>query len=266
MSLVRRLKKLGEHVCPEGSKITGRTIKGVIRSIYENFDRKEEEVITNLTGTTWKFNDIITPYPETINLNFRTNYKEREYIGIAKDSEWGNMRYGMASGEGEDVYYDLDSKWKGDDLYGQRKTIEILGGEDVTNVEVISWFTEHATRVDKLEELPELPVEDLTGTTWRFNDVPETGHYYPDKSCFYNQELDFTSNSKTFEEISQNSDGIISYSIYNSEFEDYENTNAYSPESGWLDENYKTISISGGNNVKDRNLIYCFTKIATLVE
>ena len=89
-----------------------------------------------------------------------------------------------------------------------------------------------------------MAVTDLTGTTWVFNaEIPYTGYLR------YN--INFRSNETNYIAIQYDEDGFmyrftesITYTVYN-EF----------LSGPWIDETYKTITITGGADVTNTNLI-----------
>ena len=245
MSYVKRLKKLGKDICPEGSKISGRTIKGVIRSIYENCNKLDD-----LTGTVWKFNDEVTEYTSNINLNFKTNNLEYSIMKMDSTWGWGNISYNTTQ-----VYntFNENNKWR-DDYNETYSAIEITGGDDVKNQDVIAWVQANAKQINKLPALPELPLEDLTGTTWL---MPETFVQGSFNGIGY---FNFTSNNKNFTELIETMLGDLQYST------DEDAIDVYSQETGWSDEAYRTIEITGGKDATNRNKIAWLQNNATLTE
>ena len=117
--------------------------------------------LTDLTNTTWKFNDEVT-FDSIVNIenwakSFKINF-------ISNDENWDKiqiMEGDFAIGfDSISYYYDSDSKsvyafWDidGDGIPGWERTdgyyqeIEIIDGEDVKNVELINWLYENATLI-----------------------------------------------------------------------------------------------------------------------
>lgn len=100
-----------------------------------------------------------------------------------------------------------------------------------------------------------MAVTDLTNTTWQFcNDMymaPSIGTKY----------INFTSNNKSFSQLLTDeieSDGIITY------FEPGDAVYAYN--SGWINQAYRTIYITGGTSVTDSTLISWLQQNATQQE
>ena len=99
-----------------------------------------------------------------------------------------------------------------------------------------------------------MALTDLTGTTWVFNDEP---NIESDLFLYKNYQLSFISNNKTFINILYYGADINSYLQYS----DVESINvyAYNFDSGysigWTDNAYKTISITGGTDATNTDLI-----------
>lgn len=99
--------------------------------------------VTDLTGTTWYFNNQINAYDPSggsITLNFASN--SGSYIRLRCVEEISvEMSYQTIDGGGTPVYG--DGYWD-NNAY---RTIEITGGTDVTNANVIAWLEANATQV-----------------------------------------------------------------------------------------------------------------------
>lgn len=215
--------------------------------LVENATQVEEEIvepITDLTGTIWKFNDTIPVREDdeyVINLNFKTN--ANTYSSIT-------FMYGLPSFDGERGY-GADG-WN-NNVNETVSAIEIIDGDDVKNPDVIAWVQANATRIDELPALPELPVSDLTGTTWNFNEtvvVPMT------------LDVTFTCNGTDYVGII----GDWTDNFYKVDEDSSNNVKVYNDSDGWVDETYRTITITGGEVVTDRIWINYLLGQATLVE
>lgn len=96
----------------------------------------------SLKNTKWTFNDVINfeNFVEKINLNFVSNFEGFNSINIAVAAEDAFvMLYDKTETYARIIGY--SSFWT-NTIY---KDIEILGGEDVENIEVIAWFENNAT-------------------------------------------------------------------------------------------------------------------------
>lgn len=96
--------------------------------------------VTDLTNTTWVFNNSISTPPTSISLNFESNSSTYTYMSDDK----ADLVYSNSDQKADDhVYYFNSSVWV-DNNY---KTIYITGGEDVTNAAIIGWLVANATQV-----------------------------------------------------------------------------------------------------------------------
>lgn len=107
--------------------------------------------VTDLTGTKWVFNDEITDFSGTNSfaINFisnNTNYTNiyRGTSSFSYSKNGSNMVYVYDTGD-EPPFV---AGWT-DDAY---KTIEITGGTDATNSELIAWLQANATQVQDEDE------------------------------------------------------------------------------------------------------------------
>lgn len=99
----------------------------------------------------------------------------------------------------------------------------------------------------------------LEGMTWRFN---FSTLYNPGPAGNFNYNITFESNGQTFNSLQ----GILESSGYNYGLLNYGNQNVVYYSSGWTNQNYKTIKITGGNDVTNQNLITYLTTYATIIE
>lgn len=100
------------------------------------------EPLTDLTGTSWYFNDTLS-LPETTtsySLNFTDGYTSRVGIDIASDHGTNHMYY--LTPTPYDAY---------NNMYGwsdvKYRTIAITGGTDATNTSLIDWIQANATQI-----------------------------------------------------------------------------------------------------------------------
>lgn len=197
--------------------------------------------ISDLTGTTWTFNSEFTSSDNFYyDLEFISNDTTYSSFHSVVDLRSTSYFYGddlVASGLGElDGGPNIES-WENESY----RTIYITGGTDVSNNDLITFLNENATQV---------PVGDLTGTTWFFNDsidVSVEGNSYS---------INFNSNNLNYSEIRYGE--VANYRIY------YDSTSVYS--SSWNDDNYKTITITGGTDIANPDLIVWLTQNAVLQE
>ena len=110
--------------------------------------------VSDLTNTTWIINNSpdvqVTMSEETYNITFTSNNSTFVRLGIVYDigSDMGDgplnqgLNYYYDSYSSDKVYNSRTNIWN-NDAY---KTIEITGGEDVTNSTLISWLQTNATQ------------------------------------------------------------------------------------------------------------------------
>lgn len=134
--------------------------------------------VTDLTGTKWVINRSITTAPggwtldsaeghmDTYHISFVSyNYSSttRNYTTITfRDSDVGNgdiiFDWSEEYPNRADVYFISSGTWE----YQAYRLISITGGDDAQNSTLISWLQSNATQV---------PVVDLTGTTWTIDSI-----------------------------------------------------------------------------------------------
>lgn len=111
----------------------------IMQSEYEN----STATITDLTGTTWVFNDTVTSFPSVTTdyaisfTSYADNVPSNEFEAV-KLMPAGNIYY--IQGSYWAVVYN-SSGW----VNAQSKTISITGGTDATNAEIIAWLQANAT-------------------------------------------------------------------------------------------------------------------------
>ena len=193
--------------------------------------------ISDLTGTKWVLNnsglDTLNDYQFSINF-------------ISNSLNWVSLS--INSKDAID-YYSTDEDY--DRVYPMSWTsqayrlITITGGDDVQNSTLISWLQANATQV---------PIVDLSGTEWVFNSVINS---FSDSIHQYS--INFTSNSQTFSSIADNLQSIDIWAM------GYNDTRVY--DSGtWVNDAYKTISVTDGTDVSNPDFIVWLTNNATIQE
>lgn len=101
-----------------------------------------------------------------------------------------------------------------------------------------------------------MSVSDLTGTTWVINEVVTLAPL----TSYYSYNINFTSNNASYIAFRFVSDNRFRLN--------YDSVNAYYYFGGsyyWYNDNYRTITISGGNDAVDGSLISWFEANATQV-
>lgn len=202
--------------------------------------------VSDLTGTTWEFNNEIDRTEINFNVNFVCNNLLYEYIYVVDVDPSLFMYYDNT------LVYDT-SAWS-DDLY---KTISITGGTDVTNADLIAWLEDNATLISgggggDIEP----PIDDLTGVGVLWNDVVnytlegEDAVYYD--IYFYSSD-DFETLTAYNSLLLELYDGeiTITYIASDSGIEDI----VYITGIGWVDESYQYIYIGGGADATNEDLL-----------
>lgn len=219
--------------------------------------------LTDLTETTWKFNDILDFTNIIIETEFHIDFIKCN--GISYQS-YNNLWYHAANNENYLIYSDgtnLDFAYNAStESWQQSKIIKIIGGTDINNSTFITWLKANAVQLD---------VTDLTNTAWTFNDAPyfyfETEESDKQYSSF---NINFNSNSNSYitlyeELLNSTMLATISYKKVDDTL-----TQVYSVDlnywtSSWVDNNYKTIKITGGIDTTNAMLILYLQTFATQI-
>lgn len=210
----------------------------LIAFLEENATQLTQIEFFNLTGTKWYFNEKVdlSKLPQgEIFINF--NSANTNYIGFVNENP--DLQYHQA-GEDTMVYEDISYSigW----LNQAYRTIEITDGADVENVDLIIFLNKNAVK---------LASYDLTNTKWRFNeriDLPFSVRSYA---------IIFNSNNTEFTKLSLE-EGEMAYTSDNSEVYCYS-------EEDWINQAYRTIEITGGEDVQNSNLLAFLRFFATLI-
>lgn len=231
--------------------------------------------ITNLTNTSWYFNETLDHCGISNMDSWEIGSYEAEFMinyYATNNYPYTSLYYQL--GYADCMYYEPNydptynfvpyegGMWTDEDC----RTIFITGGEDVTNPDLISWITQNATQVEN-----PVIITDLTNTSWCFNDaldhwgvgnieVQDGGgdeHWSQFDINFTSNDTQYTSLHYKLETVT-NSDNVH---YYTSEGKDSE---AYLVDS-WKDEAYKTITITGGEDATNPKFIVWLTKNATQV-
>jgi len=209
----------------------------LVRGVDTPIQNANYFTINDLTGTKWVINENPTVDGDIVySINFTSN-----------NSIWSEFEF--STGNDPVIKYDFQtSVYNGDSgIWTSQayRLISITGGTDAQNSTLISWLLSNATQV---------PVVDLTGTEWLFNDIIGISS---DIEWFIN----FTSNANSHTGI-----GLEEHHVEMFYFTDYPvYTTAYS-EDLWDDNAYKTISITSGTDVANPDLIAWLSQNATIQE
>lgn len=211
---------------------------------------KAETTITDLTGYTWVAESVITI--PTTSITYRFNFNNYEvgnnvnYLGFKLDNNTVYWQYQ----EGEKIYLketyaiiDGVEEWYAPSY----RVINITGGEDCTNIELINWLSDNGTL--------SLTITDLTGFKWDANNTInfENLHGGDNNNHYFN--LDFSDSSSVnyikinlYFGASMDSKSIKYY------LNNTDNTKVYSSNS-WDVESAKSIIINGGEDSTNGMLI-----------
>lgn len=114
--------------------------------------------ITDLTGYTWVGNSsILVNEDKLCYINFTCNSATYTVFYYNNSGVYENIIYLNSSNQMETAY---SNSWTNNSY----KTIEITGGSDVSNADLISWLEANGTLI-----APQPAITDLTGYTWEAN-------------------------------------------------------------------------------------------------
>jgi hypothetical protein len=255
--------------------------------------------ITNLTNTSWYLNDTLEPMGEYIEsgwfgpgysthytINFTANdvafcelgceFFESPVSGAS--DRIGELQYKYVNPEGLDpceLPYDyLSSQWY---AYAEPyRTITITGGDDATNPDLIAWLEANATRLsiedtggtpDNTPDDDNIRPVDLTNTSWYFNETLDhcgiSNEWFPNGEGYAARfNITYTVNNangyELYYELSADGMGCgVTYQTDTASIEAY-----YDYSKQWSDEAYRTITITGGDDVTNSDLITWITSNA----
>lgn len=204
----------------------------VNNSVAVNLYAQWQSLTDYLSNTRWVFNNAINllNQPSTLNLTFTNSATPNQsFDGIKIESP--NMMY-----------------------YSQNNVYPETANYD-------SWRRIYSTgTVDNSE--------DLTGTTWQFYLHPQIDGYFPNHSPqgsnYGTYNINFTSNSTEFQSIK----GYYMDWVVLTQYINYDQTQVYygaGSTPNWNDTSYRTITITGGADVKNIKLIHWLKDNATLL-
>ena len=206
-----------------------------------------DDTITDLTGYTWTAKSVITTPGSAITYNFNfTNFEGgnyRNYIGLELDNNQVSWRYE----EGGKIYlnYTFGSVEGVKRWYESRyRVINITGGADSTNIELINWLSKNGSF--------SLTTTDLTGFRWDAKSTINFTTLYGGDNYNYYFNLDF------YDSSSANYIKIKMYSYTNNESIRYylnesDSNQVYS--GSWNVQSAKSIIITGGADSTNGMLI-----------
>lgn len=229
--------------------------------------------ITDLTGYTWVGNNTLTPTSSDKNYSINFNSNNQNFIHLVfyrpvfdvsyftQDTQTGSVSvYNATTGEG----------WV-NSLY---KTINILGGDDANNAELITWLQANGT-LTKTETITDLtgykwvgnnPIssyQDL-GTEFDFN-VDDIYIFLNNVPSYHSQckgiAINFVPNSSFYFSVYSNTGDadIFGYSdVYN------EYDNGWAGDENWEYSDARTLIFSGGSGTTDQTLINWLSENGTL--
>lgn len=168
--------------------------------------------LTDLTGTTWIINNVPALSPlsseQYFAINYTTNQRNCEYIGINEEVPGPEAPFPHADFflvyDNNDFPVYLD-EWE-DEAY---RTIEITGGTDVTNSNLIAWLQANATQVQSGPTYSlSTTLNKCTIINLSFTLTPNSGYTLPDNISVTNATLvsyDSTSGEVVLSNINDNS-------------------------------------------------------------
>lgn len=190
--------------------------------------------ITNLTGTKWRFNEILTSsFSNGANINFIVNNENYTYIRCFQTNTF-ILYYQKQDGTQNTTY---NASWTN----RAYMIIEITGGEDVENTNFIAWLEQNAKQV-----------KNLTNTTWIFKEMVAT------TTGLGTYKINFTSNNENFVRLGLDYRGYTPISYYKA---DGTEVTAFD-NSQWTNNKYRTITITGGEDVESMNLLSFLNEVA----
>lgn len=208
-----------------------------------------DNTITDLTGYTWTAYSVITIPTTTITYNFNfTHYESGNYVnylGLKLDNNKLWWRYQ----EGDKISLkDTFGSFNGVERWYNTsyRVINITGGEDSTNIELINWLSANGTI--------SLTTTDLTGFKWDAKSTINFKTLYGGDNYNYDFNLNFSDVSANINYIKIN---IYSYTDYETIYyylNNTDNTKVYSPSS-WDVESARSIIITGGEDSTNGMLI-----------
>ena len=203
--------------------------------------------VTDLTNTKWLINTkpyVTTPYNRyyydiTYNINFTSNNTSYNGLYLDDDQE-DEINYISYVNNGTKTSVITQNLTTGGTMLSQYCNITITGGTDATNQYLISWLENNAIQIPS----------DLTDTTWLLNNDLSGAATIGSQGIIY---LNFVSNNTTFNRIDTSemeSDGLLGYWATNSYIEVFNSIGG-----GWINQAYRTITITGGTDVSNTELI-----------
>lgn len=218
----------------------------LIEWLEENAYMAPFPTVTDLTNTRWYMQSHPGNAPAALsvygsfNINFTsnsTNYSSLTIGQLTGTNISVALTYGSTSAKTTDAWAGASYRW-----------IEITGGADATNANLILWLKCNAHLMD---------ITDLTGTKWVLYDWPMlwvTNGVYGAPAAFspYQYELTFTADGTTYREFEFTSSTkvLTSVSYYQTVAGTAEQQYSYGASQvnpvGWTDASMQTIAITGG--------------------
>lgn len=193
--------------------------------------------IVDLSNTKWEI--IAQPTISAVtsyNVNFisnQGNFTLFRFSSVGPGGDgWRTINYNSVQ-----VYTEPSTPQWSNEAY---RIIEIIDGEDVKNAEFIEWLIENANQINNNNLVK--PTNTLIGTTWTLNNVEYTNIY---SQTTWN--VEFTSNNENFTAFN-----LLTYTGATSiNYNDVSVCN----RGAWVNDNYKTITITGGLDVENNIFI-----------
>lgn len=188
--------------------------------------------ITNLRGTTWYFNSTISVSEFYYDINFVSN--NRDFTSI---SRWESSRGSTVENYlgYNDEYAYITGTWQNQSY----RTITIKGGIDEQNPSLINWITSNATYqgcAGQWKFKPRIDTDFSQRQSWHINFYTPPFTYDIWRGLATNNSLIFGYNYMEYEDLDRNYSKVYI-------------------EPNWEDDEYRTITISGGADIANLDLL-----------
>ena len=244
------------------------TSAALITWLTQNATQIVEPSITDLSGTKWVFNNTIAKIQANtivvFDISFYWDFDEADPTSgidctIFRQYYNSTRNYTLLQYNSDPAYFwespasGVETGWVDE----TRKTIYISGGSDATNTTLINWLQENATQI------VEPSITDLTNTKWLLNDILtlsplSSGQYFT---------VNYTTNQMVCEYMGLNEyiPGSEAPEPHADFYLIYYDNGLPVYVDGWDDDAYRTISITGGIDATNPDLIAWLEANATQI-
>ena len=251
----------------------------LIQWMYENGTLISSELIQwnqfpiyiykkDLTNTTWYLNeniDVSTNF--TIPLRFKTGNSDFTYDGImSRNSQFGYGWLDPPYHFPEDLTFDDTAYENNAWTSSEYRELYIFNGEGTTNLNFINWLKNNGICVGggyegwypiQIKTASQSSLNNLINSTWYFNEIiDDPSDYSYAKRDQYEWKINFTINNEPYSNL-YNFEGSFMWSDTGDTFlYDYDE---------WVDESYRTITITSGEDIENPFFIDWLFNNATLI-